>query len=277
MTIAGNPISEIFAPDDAIRASAIQDLSDNHPKFYVMFLIARSGSTWLTDLVRNTGKLGVPQEWLNIDFCQKDKLSLGCPPPKVFGSNGLEDYFAHLRGHSQAENGAFGVQLDWSHTQWLAELAEPSVDWRKVLNNVFYIRRRDIVLQAISLYRSCASGLFHSYQMSNTLKSAYDDTPYDKERIGSFLQDLARDERRFEVLFRRLGLTPVRLVYEDWKDAPENVLETIGERLGVAGPWEPETRDVRVISDDRNQEWANRFREEAVDLLDRIEARRPPI
>jgi LPS sulfotransferase NodH len=273
---SGNPFPRIFPSGAVLDVIFLKELLQSK-RVYIMFVVPRSGSTWITELARNTGLLGCPQEWFNFDFCEKESINLGCPPPKVFGVHEINGYMRAFVDHSAAPNGVVGLQIDFLHAEWLCELGAAEIDWPTALSASFHLRRRDIVLQAISLYRAGASGRFHAYQNSPEILRRHAAVAYDKDAIASHLDMILANEVKLQAMLDRIGLRPRLLVYEDWVDKPAWALQAMAEALAVTGEVSAHSQEVTKLADARHDEWAARFREEAADIVAAAEAQRPPL
>src|SRR5262245_3349013 len=106
--MADNTLEPYFKDGSRIRIANLQELT-NKRDLYVIFLTPRSGSTWLTDLLRLTGTLGCPQEWLNPGFLGGSEMALGCIPPRVSGIYEVNDYLDDVL--KQQHGAVAGIEL----------------------------------------------------------------------------------------------------------------------------------------------------------------------
>ncbi|MGH7198806.1 MAG: Stf0 family sulfotransferase, partial [Candidatus Omnitrophota bacterium] len=125
---------------------------------YIVCSTARTGSTLLCLGLQRTGVCGIPEEYFNPStaFKIQDK-SLGLA---AYGA-----YLDEVLVKGATPNGVFGLKIHWAN--WLGFLARiKRMDRYKgtaisvILNKIFpgvrylYIRRRDIVRQAVSLEKA---------------------------------------------------------------------------------------------------------------------------
>jgi len=142
---------------------------------------------------------------------------------------------------------------------------------------MFYLRRRNILAQAISLYRSVESGLFHSYQESGAA-TPFVAPAYDQEKIAGWLAHIVECEAGFEALFAGCGSAPFALFYEDMLAHPAACLALIEQRITGRPPAAAEAApasSLRRLAGAESLAWEERFRREAVRVLHDVESRRP--
>ena len=117
---------------------------------YAIFYISRSGSTWLADLLSRQGGLGKPREYLNLDMIARFAAEMN--------ANTLAGYFAMLGRKRASANGVFGLKVGPAQLATLMEEA--------TVGEIFagyawiYLRRRNAVAQAVSLYKARVSGTY---------------------------------------------------------------------------------------------------------------------
>lgn len=266
----------VLAENASLDRSVLAELSREH-RLYAVFLTARSGSTWLTELARDSGVLGCPQEWFNRDWIGSTHEALGCRSAKALGIRDANEYAREIVRQQTATAPIAGIELPYADTVALAELTLPAFD-PEVFHATFYLRRMDLVAQSISLYRSAASGLFHSYQRTPELEAKYRAVQYDPTAIADHLRHLAQDELAFEELFEHCGIGPARFFYEDLVAAPRTVLQRMADVLqpGASVP-SVASGSMTRLGDDTSTEWGARFRREAEELVAAIEVARPQL
>jgi LPS sulfotransferase NodH len=272
---AVTPLERAFPASSVLRASTVTALK-RQSTLYVMFIIARSGSTWLTDMAMRGGRLGAPQEWFNDEWIQGAEPALGCKPPRLAGTGDINEYATRCVADHRSTIGLMGVQLSYHQTLGLMRAMEDPAAAATL--PLFYLRRRNILAQAISLYKSVESGLFHSYQ--NTGKNTVFTAPaYDQQKIALWLGHLVDCEAGFAALFASCGAAPVALFYEDMVARPAEYLAMIEHRItghtppAAVAPASP----LRQLGDAQSLAWEERFRREAAPLLRDIENRRPDV
>lgn len=264
-------MSELFAhvwPDGAPGNPEFVAL-DEKPlsQRYAICLIPRSGSTYLAHLLRDTGAFGNPNEWLAVGLAED-----------LARRTGAADWDTLLRrtlAMHASPNGVSGIELALAHIVW----GRQATGRKQVLDRTmryFYLRRRNIVRQAISMFMAHQSGILHSFQLDQETQSARDQVSYNAASIRGWVKFLQDEEMRWEREFGALGIEPVRLYYEDVIARPERVIRLFAHLLGVPEtPQVPERVSLTRMSDERSDAWEIRYREEDADFLQATKRYRP--
>lgn len=275
-----NVIQNAFPKGSILRTETIRKVKSS-TKIYIIFIVARSGSTWLTELAAKGGLLGVPQEWFNEGWIHSDSEALGCKPPRLLETKNINEYVEKIVEIYRSSSNAFGVELSGAQFKMILELLEDGYSTIEGGPN-FYLRRKNIVRQAISLYRSAYSGLFHSYQMEQNIRSNFDSMQYDPDKILYSMRHLLNDEIYMEEIFNTYGIVPRRFYYEDLVKNPESILRQMN--IDVLGHAHCQSRlDIKSngvmkrLADKKNDEWEVRFREENAAEIAEINRIRPPL
>jgi LPS sulfotransferase NodH len=263
------------AVDPDLRARDISTLPDATRR-YAIFFVARSGSTWLADLLSRQLDLGKPREYLNINMVGRFAAEMN--------AGTLPDYLALLRRKRATANGVFGIKVDVTqHSALIAELPFAEAFHGHVW---FYLRRRNPVAQAISHYKAMASGLPHRRRNDppaeqQRLESAHARIPYDATAIARYLSDIVEAEKLGERLMAEFAIQPTRLIYEEMLAArPEVVVDIVRRQvLGTVAPGEAVVKpsNIEKFGDSRNEAFEERFRRDEAVLVHRLEAERPPL
>ena len=230
---------------------------------YGIAFTPRSGSTYLSDLVRQSRALGSPGEYFNINAAF-DSISLAA-------CTRFEDYYAWLSRVRQT-NSVFGFEIS---APWLQRLAQDG--HLGVLDSVqqwFFLRRRDYVLQGVSLFLAMQSGVFHQRDDQAEEGESSGSPEFDADAITESILQLMNGEVVFNRHFRDRGVTPRELWYEDIVDLPPaDFLEDFAQQLGVDLSSEDRARIAGIeprlqrSGDGRNSAFAQRFREERADFV----------
>lgn len=268
-----NPYPGLFPGGAAIDAERLADLG-RWRRLYVMFIIARSGSTWLMEFAKNAGSLGCPHEWFNPEFCGRGEVELGCPPPRAFGFDDINTYLRAFTTYSVSANCVAGAQLSWPQTNYLIDAAGGKLSLAP-FGAVFYLRRRDLAAQAVSLARSVVSGRFHSWQDAPDLVRAHETAGYDGAVTLDMYRHLADCELKFEAMFNRCGVTPTRLVYEDFAAAPQIALDAMAAALRLDEAPQYQGASLRKLGDAQSAEWKKRFCADNAEIIAKTDAARP--
>jgi LPS sulfotransferase NodH len=220
-----------------------------HSALYVVFNMPRSGSTWFTELAMGARTLGTPQEWFNVDFIEGDTSHLDCAPPKA---RKIAEINAYLQAICDEGTGAAGLQLSYYQALALRDLLSADLPVKAI--HWFYLRRRDILEQAISFYKSIQTGLWHSYQLSDPGQRA-PEFRFAPDECREQLHRLIRMEADFEDLMRLCDIRPNRMYYEDLLQDPLAALQAFGQVIGRPAPSRLPSTRLKVLRDDQTRDW----------------------
>ncbi|MEA1647533.1 Stf0 family sulfotransferase [Nitrospirillum sp. BR 11164] len=269
------PYKAVFSDNCIVDVETIKALNNKY-KLYIIFIIARSGSTWLTELAKNSDVLGVPQEWFNEGWIQTEEHALGCSPPKIIGTRDINAYARWSARNSASSCRIAGLQLSYYQMLAMQQLmSAPSGAFRDI--KVFYLRRKNIIAQGISLYKSASSGIFHSFQRNDLSDVYLSKVAYDADKIKETILGLLTCEDGFEKHFTDHNVAPKRFFYEDLTADPLTVLNWMDRTItGQPSPrigTLPATT-VRRLSGAGSLAWEQRFRMEFPDFCQEVDARR---
>jgi LPS sulfotransferase NodH len=217
----------------------------------------RSGSNWLADAIGATAVMGRPEEWFGWWRTERtrertvaaayDVATRGATPNGVAGVKLLPYYLESALRH---------VRL----TRWF-----PDAIW-------VHLVRRDLLGQAISLWRAHSSGEWALYGPAKerrlnarvpAARAGFDPLPdYDPAVIEGYLKLAASFQADWLAFFARTGITPLTLVYEEIVADRAGTLATIADALGVALPPGPaaDTGRFTVQRDETTHAIRERFR-----------------
>jgi len=267
---------------------------------YIVCSTQRSGSTYLCSLLAGTGVAGNPQEFFEAmaetglpprpAFCLAGLPRTGAgvrdhPPPteapEYCDLRTVDGWPAHLErtyGLGTTDNGVFSTKLMWNQLpemQWYAAAlpALAGLEGVDLLEALFgrpsyvWIRRRDKVRQAISLWRALQTGAWRRegptgeppprWAAAPTSEGDASRLQYSFEAIEHLRRRLDADDRAWGRFFTASGIEPLELHYEDdVAPDPGNAVTRVLAHVGVESPegWEPSTSLLRQ-SDDLNDVW----------------------
>ncbi|MGE4481626.1 MAG: Stf0 family sulfotransferase [Acidocella sp.] len=244
------------------KGAFIRELAATNPpsRKYIIMFTARSGSTWLTNVLSGTKLLGTPEEFINPDFVLGVARSLNTKEPAPF----LE----LLQCRRKSPNGVFGMEV--RHID--IELFGEDVFFKTFGENTvfFNLWRENIVAQAVSLYRAVSSGRYHS-----TDNAAPTVPPYDADHINRWLMHLHLQENANIKLLGKRGIIFDNLRYETMVKNRETTLELFFDRLGLKDQQkEIETliaTELQKVGDCWNDETEQRFRAERASSIAEFE------
>ena len=197
---------------------------------YLLATVPRSGSTFFSHLLWETGCLGAPLEYLNFEATGPFGAAHGLPEAQ----NAL---WQRVLARRTSPNGIFGLKafplqmelLGQHNPQLLAQAMRFFLAGRAD-SKVVQLRRRDRAAHAISLARASLKGVWRQEQESDgQAEPAYSAAMM--ERAG---RELAAQEDAWAAMYRDLSITPLVLWYEDVVDDPAGSVASVADYLGVA-------------------------------------------
>jgi LPS sulfotransferase NodH len=211
------------APDTDSHDRLFFEFARTEPRVsYMVCSIPRSGSSLLCELLAGTGLAGAPAEFFHPDKMRALR--------RRWEARTVDDYLRELLARKTSPNGVFGAKAHWEQYHPLFGDADP----RGVLPDplLVFITRHDRLRQAVSWVRALQT-LEWAAQNGPREKS---DAAFDSEHITRKLGRIDREEDAWEALFERHGLTPHRVVYEDFVAAQEATVRQVLEAVGVEAP-----------------------------------------
>jgi trehalose 2-sulfotransferase len=271
-----NKIAEAFPDGYTITSKTLKGIRRD-TRLYVIFILWRTGSTWLMEMAANSGALGTPQEWFGENWIHTDELAMGCRPPKVAGTKSADEYVRLTVANYRSVRGIMGLQLSSYQAECLCTMLEDPAE-AIGLATPFYLRRRNIVAQAISLYRSNKTGYFHTYQEAER-HGRFGSVDYDADAIQLSCEQIVAGELFFEDMFKRMKISPLCFTYEDIVVDPEHLLNWLARNVdpGISARIEACSEKLTKLGGPASLKWEQRFRAERTEYLTGVEQRRPPV
>lgn len=233
-------------------------------KRYVIVFTARSGSSWLTEVLSQTKLLGYPEEYLNPDFVRS--------VASYVKSVEQETFLTALQRHRKTPNDIFGIELAKTHVDLFG--AEIFYEAFKRNTAFFYLWRENLVAQAVSLFRAATTQHFHTQQGETSPAPP----AYDEAGIDGWFRHLAAHENANLDMLVQWQRPFVNLCYEQMIVSRENTLKLFASVLAVELPAEilavKPANPLEKISDDWNKDAERRFRASQPDLIATVERAR---
>jgi LPS sulfotransferase NodH len=167
-----------------------------------------------------------------------------------------------------SDNGVFGVKSDWWRFQQARQLGLLS----QVLDEpelVVFLRRRDLVAQAVSAVLAAGSGVWHAHEvLQQDLDPWHQAVAYDRAAIERQARAILDEEFYWTDFIRRSGVAVLRLDYEEVAADVDGAVGRIAGALGLA--LSPPAGSAGAIKKQRSRtagEWRERFAEEAGGFL----------
>ena len=224
---------------------------------YLVATLPRTGSTWFTHLLWETGCLGAPLEYLNFEPFGPYYFAARSTPAQ-------QSLWHSVLARRTSPNGTFGLKcfptqlesLRQANPQLLSEVMSMFVT-NVPEPRVVYLERTDRTAHAISYARATLSGVWRTEQEGEEETAvAYSETAIRQAHEGINLQIAA-----WEQMFSDLRIRPLRLSYETIVSDPGSALLRVGQFLGVE--LNPNARivmpSVYKQADNDAKAWAERF------------------
>ena len=209
----------------------------------------RTGSEFLCQMLGATGQLGRPSEYLNTHWMRRFI-------PDYPDDVGAQLAIAHRVGTTS--NGCFAMKL---HVVQLERLLTGGRVEAAFPNPVFIrLYRRDLLAQAISLYRARYGSQYHAHLPAER------PVAFDATAIRAMMVELTRGKARWELYFARNGVTPLVLAYEALAADPDAVVRAIARHAGIEAAPRRAAEPLRIQYDTTSEEWRRRFLAECHDL-----------
>jgi len=199
------------------------------PRPYLLASVPRSGSTYVSHLLWQTGCLGAPLEYCNFEP--------GGPYGHANRSAAEQrELWRAALARRTSPNGVFGlkgfpVQFEALHASNPALLAEvmrtifPSPGCGRVV----LLHRRDRAAHAISYARAILSGVWRAEQE----RGGRAEPEYSRIAVERAEGMIASQERAWQAMLADLKIAPLELWYEDVLASPAATLDAVAGYLGV--------------------------------------------
>lgn len=195
---------------------------------YILASVPRSGSTFVSHLLWETGCLGAPLEYLNFEP----------GGPYGFASRSPEQQrqlWKSVVRRRTSPNGVFGAKLfpmqlqalEEGNPELLADAFATLLDGGKT--RVVWLGRRDPVAHAISYARASLSGIWRKEQEGEGGTGVQ----FSVEAVDRAQRQLAAMQRAWDEMFEALAIRPLRLWYEDVVAEPDAAVAAVADVLGV--------------------------------------------
>lgn len=192
-------------------ASPTYDLPPHEPgRSLVIATDYRSGSTLLAEGLAGAGGYGVPMEYAQRGAMERRFARFASPSP--------DEYLRAVMRARTSDTGVFGIKLFWPEAQTLDLLPAPVIVW---------LRRRDVVAQAVSTWSALVTGEWRSPRATER------DVPYDRQRLAALVAMHAHHDRSWEQTLR--DRATIEVAYEDLAADPVRVTTVIVDALAQAG------------------------------------------
>lgn len=262
--------------DRAERRQRRQNAGPGQPlaATYLILATPRSGSTLLGQGLQATGLAGDPKEFFG------HKMAFWM---ERWQTPTLPAYAERLTQSRATPNGVFGAKLLYGQLQHLENMSQSvpafsDLSLPEVLDCLFpnlhylWATRDDKLRQAISWFKARQTGVWGQAEGSDDVKLGrawrLGDEPlqpgelaFDYDGISELLAQAEQEDAAIASFFATAGITPYRVVYEEFSPNFGEKTRDILHWLGIESPPDlalAKPRTVR-LADDRTDEWEAHF------------------
>lgn len=235
----------------------------------------RSGSTMVLEDMRNTGVMGLPEEW----FLTWERLT---------DEANFKQELEGIKRRASTPNGVMSVKVmanqlidieNGLKTFFRPQPGPTFFRFHKYFSDASWVRiiRKNVVEQAISRVMAQQTGVNHATRTSEddhfagNLLKGYSENYNEKakfnydaillEATSITLENIAWDK-----FFAAHGIEPLTLVYEDYsKDDKMGHLDRIADSIGLSELPERKPRKMVKVGNQLNKEFEKKFFKEAAD------------
>jgi LPS sulfotransferase NodH len=199
-------------------------------RVYVFASVPRTGSTYFSHLLWQSGCLGAPLEYLNFLPSGPYAFASGSPSAQA-------DLWRSLLKRRTSPNGVFGIKCFPTQMQELQQ-GNPAL-FVEVMSTILprdrqqymvRLKRRDRVAHAISYARAALSGVWRKEQEA----SAGARVEFKAEAVDHAMALLDREEAAWDRLIGMAGIEPMVIWYEDVLEQPAQAAQKVADFLGVS-------------------------------------------
>jgi LPS sulfotransferase NodH len=253
-------IDKLLSPGTEEEKRAADATPAADPRLILLCFTPRSGSTALSALLDNTNRLGSGSgERLNRKNKVLHRIAAETRPRT------RRELLERVIDASRTRNGVAQIKCDLP--QLLPFLLDPGCFAVLRQARFVYLTRGDILGQAISRHRSISTGLAHLRRRAEDGAAARTEAPYSFDAILGQIERLTRMMAAYEKVFALLGISPLRITYEQLLERPGEVVRDIGRLVGVgiraAAITSLDSGGHRKVASANNESLRDRFLQDA--------------
>jgi len=216
-------------------------------KGIILLAEGRSGTNWLGSLLKTTGVLGKPGEWV-------DANQLGVSPEKISGP----DYIARIIDAASTDNGFFAVKMFPSHLRWFQQ--QYGFDLLSTLRREYDIkfvtlRREDRVAQAVSFAKASQHNAWSSEMEGNTAPV------YDFHQIQRAFFLVGHSYRLWNDYVMLRQIEAAAFTYEELLPTGAEFVRLVADHAGIDNLRVPQSK-MKIQRNPTSEEWTARFLQE---------------
>jgi trehalose 2-sulfotransferase len=236
---------------------------------YLICATPRTGSSLLCGLLDSTGVAGHPESWFRQQDEQAWAARWGIASPSD-GTFSYADYVQAAIAAGSTANGVFAARIMWgTMDKVVANLAPVYPDHAGsdagLLNVAFgrtrfvYLRRGDVVAQAVSLLRAEQTGVW--FQTARDRQEPKGDPGFDFDQIRERVRLIEDHNAAWAAWFASAGIQPCLVRYEELDAEPARIAHGVIDFLGLDLP---AGREIVIrhkrLADKINARWIESYR-----------------
>jgi LPS sulfotransferase NodH len=236
---------------------------------YLICATPRTGSSLLCGLLDSTGVAGHPESWFRRQGEQEFASCWGVADPSD-GTFGYVDYLRAAVAAGSTANGVFAARIMWgTMDEVTAHLAPVYPDQAGsssgLLTAAFgrtrfvYLRRGDMVSQAVSLLRAEQTGVW--FETADKRQEPAAEPDFDFGQLRELVRQIEDHNAAWEEWFAAEGIQPYRVPYEELDAVPVRIASGVLSFLGLDLPAGHEiTVRHKRLADELNAQWVECYR-----------------
>lgn len=169
------------------------------PSIYVIAATPRSGSHYLGHLLFTTKQLGAPLEYLSVPNYRRWSQIVGSEDPTTV--------FGEILARRTSPTGWFGVIAHWFHLANFSRLKIPRDIFK--FSRIIWIRRRDVIEQAVSLAIRLQTGAGTSFHQP------LDEPIYNYQTLVECVDAIKQMDSAWAQFMTQTSAPHLQLFYED--------------------------------------------------------------
>lgn len=237
---------------------------------YIICCVPRTGSWLLSETLQSTGIAGQPREFFDPVNRERFVRSWGISPESDY-----TEFFYRVVKEATTANGVFGVKVHWYQFEDLLSRLQSLPQFKgvpvhclmaRVLPNLQYVHltRRDKVRHAVSYARASQTKIWWELEAShNQGKRVLARTPqFNAAALDHMFQLIREHERCWRRYFRKCGVTPFQVFYEDLSQDCVGTVREVIKCLGIPVFRNDviKTPRLRRQADDLSELWVRQYR-----------------
>ena len=212
------------------------------PSVYLIAATPRCGSHYLGHLLFATRQLGAPLEYFSMANYRRWS--------QVVGSESPVDVLRAIMARRTSASGWFGVQAHWFQLANLSRLKIPryALDFERVI----WVRRRDVIDQAVSLVIALQTGAWTSFHKPSR------EPIYNYQAIANYANAIKLMELKWAQFLNQTNAPHLSLCYEDIRGneltTVAHILEWFGLpqlELALSVPLQKQATETNAVWKDR--------------------------